>query len=74
MVKFITLMLLNLHTIGWRKYCSLIHSLVPNAKHSTPVLSTLLTLVTKYYSLSTTLPSTKKNGSLVASPNSIRGP
>ena len=59
-MKCITLMLLNLHTNDWRNYHSLIHFPVPNVKHSTPALSTLLTLVTKYYSLSTTLPSTKK--------------
>ena len=51
---------MNLHTDDWRKYGSLIHSSVPNVKHSTPVLGTFLTLGAKYYSLSTTLPSTKK--------------
>ena len=72
-MKGVTLMLLNLHTDDWRNYCSIIHSPVPNVKHSTPALSTLLTLVAKYYSLSKTLPHTKKNGFLVASFNSIRG-
>ena len=62
-MKGIALMLLNLHTNDCRNYCSLIHSPVPNVKHSTPVLSTLLTLVTKYYSLSTTLPSTNNKRS-----------
>ena len=59
-MKGITLMLLNCHTVDWRNYCSLIHSPVPNVQHSTSTLSTLLTLVNKYYSLSNTLPSNKK--------------
>ena len=58
--RYYTLMLLNIHTDDWRNYCSLIHSPVPNVKQSTPALSTLLTLVAKYYSLSKTLPHTKQ--------------
>ena len=59
-MKGITLILLNLHTDDWRNYCSLIHSPFPNVKQSTTALSTLLTLVTKYYSLSKNLPYTQK--------------
>ena len=72
-MKGITLMLLNIHTDDWRNYCSLIHSPVPKVKQSTPALSTLLILVTKYYSLTKTLPHNKKNGFPVVSSNSIRG-
>ena len=59
-MKDVTLMLLNLYTDDWRNYCSIIHSPVPNVKYYTPALSILLTLVAKYYSLSKTLPHTKK--------------
>ena len=72
-MKGVTLMLLNLHTNDCRNYCSIIHLPDSNVKHSAPALSTLLTSVAKYYSLSKTLPHTKKNGFLVASFNSIRG-
>ena len=57
-MKGIALMLLNLHTVDWINYCLLIHSPVPNVKYS--AFSTLLTLITKYCSLSTNLPPTKK--------------
>ena len=53
-------MFLSIHTVDCKTYCSLIYSPVPHVKQSTPVLSTLLTLVTKYYCLSNNLPPTKK--------------
>ena len=53
-------MLFNLYTVDWRTYYYLIYFPVSHVKHSTPVFSTLLNLVTKYYSLSTNLPPTQK--------------
>ena len=72
-IKGITIMLFNLHIVDLKNYCSLVHYPVPHVKQSTPAHSTLLNLVTKYYSLSTNLPRLRKNCSFAVSPNLIRG-
>ena len=59
-MKRITLMLLNIYTIDWKSYYSLIYSPVLKVKQPAWAFGMLLNLVTKYYSLSTYLPPNKK--------------
>ena len=52
--------LFNIHHEEWQTYCSTIHEPVPNLKNSAPVRESLLILVSKYFTLSYNLPTSKR--------------